>query len=64
MAHSRCTGPGPGNDGNDITLCTVHTTQGQGQAKGILFSIVPTPFPVLIPIPVPIPCIVYKPLDR
>ena len=34
MAHSHCTGPrqgqGPGMMDFYITLCTVHTTQGQG----------------------------------
>ena len=44
--------------GFHITLCTVHTTQGQGI---IVFSIVPIPIPV--PVLFPVPCSVYEPLD-
>ena len=40
-----------------ITLCTVHTTQGQGRKP--LFSIVPIP----VPVPFPVPCSVYEPWD-
>ena len=38
MAHSHCTGPGPGTApgmmGLYIMLCTVHTTQGHGWGQG------------------------------
>ena len=44
-----------------ITLCTVHTTQGKGQGREPLISIVPTS--VLVPVPVPVPCSVYEPLQ-
>ena len=49
-------GLGPGTMGFCATLCTVHTTQGQGQGT-VFFSIVP------VPVPVPVTCNVYEPLD-
>ena len=54
MAHTHCTGPGQGRDwemtGSYITLCTVHTTQGQGKVQGPIFSIVSILFPVPAPV--------------
>ena len=43
-----------------ITLCTVHTTEGQGQKQETIVSIVLVPVPA--PVPVLVPCIVYEPL--
>ena len=43
MAHSHCTGPGPGTMGFFITLYTVQTAQGQGHRQGtiVFYSVCP-----------------------
>ena len=41
-----------------ITLCTVHTTQEQGQGTIFFYCVHPGP----CPFPFPVPCSVYKPL--
>ena len=49
MAHTHCTGPGqgpgqgPGTMGFYITLCTVHTTQGQVQGTIVSYFARPGP---------------------
>ena len=48
ITHSHCTGQGPGNDGYCThaiyTLCTIHTTQGQGTIA--FYCVHPGPCPV------------------
>ena len=49
VAHSHCMGPGrgqePGNDGLLYYTMSVHTTQGQGQAHGIIVFYYTHPVP-------------------
>ena len=56
MAHTHCTGPGQDRDretmGFNIMLCTVHTTQGQGQVHGTI--VVYCAYPVPCPCPGPV----------
>ena len=61
MAHSHCTGTGPGTAlgtmGLYIMLCTGHTTLRQGQGTGTGTNGLHThfPFPGPVPCPVPVP---------
>ena len=57
MACSHCMGPGTGNNGVYITLCTVHTAQGQGQGTIVFHCVHSGPCPITFPVP----CSVYKP---
>ena len=53
IAHAHCTGPeqglGLGTMGFNITLCTVHTTQGQGKGTIVFYCAPPGPCPCLCP---------------
>ena len=57
MAHSHWTGPGQGPEmmGLYITLCTVHTTQGQELITIIFYYAHPGPCPC--PSPGPVQCV-------
>ena len=63
MAHSHCTGPGPGQEPGINGFSILHHvlyTLHRHRNRGSLFSIVPIPFPV--PVSISVPCSVYKPL--
>ena len=58
MAHTYCTGPGsrPGMMGFYITICTIHTTQGQGTI--VFYCAHPSSSPCSRPSPVQCACYV------
>ena len=63
MAHAHCTGPGPGlrlgTMGFCIMLCTVPTTQVQGQGQGtiVFYCSHPGPCPSPCRDPSPVQCV-------